>query len=70
VASNSIAYLEEEVVHLEEVSRDCFHMAKLNQLGRKLGPKGHPYFDYLHHIIVVTIRLCLRRKFNHRLCPC
>lgn len=67
MASNSIAYLEEEVVHLEEVSRDCFHKANHNQLGHKMGPKGQPYFDYLHHVIVVTIRFSLRRKLNHRL---
>jgi len=67
VASNSIAYLEEEVVHLEEVNRDCFHKAKHNQLDHKMGPKGHPYFDCLHQVIVFTIRLRLNRKINHHL---
>lgn len=70
MASNSIAYLGEEVVHLEEVSTDCFHKAKDNRASHKMGPKAHPYFDCLHHVIVVTIRLSLRRKLNHRLCPC
>ncbi len=69
MVSNSIAYLEEEVVHLKEVNRDYFHKVKDNQVNHNMGPKGHPYFDCLHHLIVVTIRFSLHRKFNHQLCP-